>query len=95
MQEFQKRTFDWIHSTSNAQELKKERDTLAEKLHQNYWALDPYIRARTLYDRQGVIQEGGKIDFYATAKSHASTGKSVASNGDMHQAPPPHNDDVD
>jgi CRAL/TRIO domain/CRAL/TRIO, N-terminal domain len=63
---FQKKTFDWIHVPmgTSAEGIKKERDELAEQLNRNYWALDPYIRARTLYDRQGMIGTGGKINFY-------------------------------
>ncbi|KAJ5623372.1 hypothetical protein N7490_011977 [Penicillium lividum] len=40
------------------------RDKVIKQLSDNYWRLDPYIRARSLLDRFRVIQEGGKIDFY-------------------------------
>ncbi|KAJ5769387.1 hypothetical protein N7520_003946 [Penicillium odoratum] len=40
------------------------RDVVIKQLSDNYWRLDPYIRARSLLDRTRVIQEGGKIDFY-------------------------------
>jgi hypothetical protein len=84
--EYEKKTFEWIATGADAASIKKNRDMLAQKLHDNYWQLDPYLRARTFYDRTGVIQSGGKINFYP--------GKQAA-NG----APPPavaaHPDDVD
>ncbi len=42
------------------------RDEVIKSLSANYWKLDPYVRARSLLDRTGVIKEGGKIDFYPT-----------------------------
>lgn len=65
--EFQKKTFAWIARASNDADsvpLAKERDHLAARLNQNYWQLDPFIRARSLYDRQGMIGRGGVVDFY-------------------------------
>lgn len=44
------------------------RDEVIKQLSDNYWSLDPYVRARTLLDRQGVIQGGGKVDFYPASK---------------------------
>ncbi|KAJ5217124.1 hypothetical protein N7468_010132 [Penicillium chermesinum] len=37
----------------------------------DYWRLDPYIRSRTILDRTGVIQGGGKVDFYPPVKGQA------------------------
>ena len=69
VKEYEKETFDWIKQSSGAtseesERTKKQRDELASKLNDNYWKLDPYIRARTLYDRTGMIKEGGAINFY-------------------------------
>lgn len=60
---------DWIHAGDSAslEDKRKERDAAAEQLRLNYWKLDPYVRARSVYDRMGVIQEGGKLDFYSKA----------------------------
>jgi hypothetical protein len=44
------------------------RDEIIKQLSDNYWSLDPYVRAKTLLDRQGVIQGGGKVEFYPAAK---------------------------
>lgn len=40
------------------------RPRLAQRLAENYWRLDPYVRAHTPYDRTGVILPDGKVDFY-------------------------------
>ncbi|KAJ5220019.1 CRAL/TRIO domain protein [Penicillium chermesinum] len=44
--------------------LRSHRDEVFRRLGENYWRLDPYIRARNISDRTGVIQEGGKLDYY-------------------------------
>lgn len=44
------------------------RDEIIKQLSDNYWSLDPYVRAKTLLDRQGVIQGGGKVEFYPATK---------------------------
>jgi hypothetical protein len=59
----------WIHEgdKGNLEEKRKERDAVAEDLRQNYWKLDPYVRAKTLYDRMGVLSNGGQLAFYPQA----------------------------
>ncbi|EDN08740.1 conserved hypothetical protein [Histoplasma mississippiense (nom. inval.)] len=53
--EFQKATLDWINISSNAadkaEDIKKKRQDIASRLSDFYWKLDPYIRARSVYDR--------------------------------------------
>jgi hypothetical protein len=58
-------TTNWISQIDVESSLVR-RDELIKKLSANYWRLDPYVRARSLLDRTGVIKEGGKIDFYPT-----------------------------
>ncbi|KAF1946443.1 CRAL/TRIO domain-containing protein [Clathrospora elynae] len=74
---------EWVHSgdAAEADERRKERDAVAEELRQNYWKLDPYVRARTLYDRMGVLQDGGKLEFYG--KAPASTKAAETSADDL------------
>ncbi|KAF2813743.1 CRAL/TRIO domain-containing protein [Mytilinidion resinicola] len=63
---------DWIRSAgkesadekASSESVRVQRDALAEDLKKNYWELDPYLRARSYYDRTGVIQAGGVLDFY-------------------------------
>jgi hypothetical protein len=65
---YERAVLDWIHEGSQDAETLKQRresrDKVAEELRSNYWVLDPYVRARTLYERIGVLGEGGKLDFY-------------------------------
>ena len=65
--EFQQLTHDWIAAGlagEGTAEIKSKRDALAKSLKQGYWELDPYVRAKSYYDRTAMIQPGGKIDFY-------------------------------
>lgn len=70
---------EWVRSGEagkSVEERRKERDALAEELRQNYWKLDPYVRARTLYDRMGVIHDGGRLTFYGeTTKESVAPAK--------------------
>lgn len=66
-------TSEWISSSKNDPSPSR-RDEVITKLRDNYWQLDPYVRARTILDRTGVIKEGGHVDFYpVTAPTSAST----------------------
>jgi hypothetical protein len=56
----------------------KVRSQLAADLTRNYWRLDPYIRARTLYDRIGVLQPGGKFEHYPKAAAATATTTTAA-----------------
>jgi len=86
--EYEQKTFDWIHG----QDTRGQRDELAQKLRENYWKLDPLIRARSLYDRTGMIGKDGKLNFYPSLAEQQ--GVLSAANG----APPEREasaDDVD
>lgn len=58
--QYEAKTFDWIHGTDT----KSDRDALAQNLRDTYWSLDPLIRARSLYDRTGMLGSDGKINYY-------------------------------
>jgi hypothetical protein len=62
--EYEQLILDWIAGDNQIEELRKKRHEVANKLRADYWKLDPYIRARSYYDRVGLIKEGGLIDFY-------------------------------
>lgn len=62
--DYEKSTLDWIHGTGNVSAVKLRRNELANTLKEDYWGLDPYIRAKSFYDRTGMINAGGKIKFY-------------------------------
>ncbi|KAK3677387.1 phosphatidylinositol transfer protein csr1 [Recurvomyces mirabilis] len=50
------------------------RSRIAQRLAENYWRADPFLRAKSLYDRTGVIGQGGRLDFYPGAASASSGG---------------------
>lgn len=64
VREYEKITQEWIADSQNRATLQQRRNDLAERLRLGYWQLDPYVRARSLYDRTGLIREGGVIQFY-------------------------------
>lgn len=65
----------WFLSTDDeqAKAMRAKREDIATKLRENYWRLDPYIRARSLYDRTGMLQTGGIVDFYPKLKTDEAT----------------------
>ncbi|PYH91522.1 CRAL/TRIO domain protein [Aspergillus ellipticus CBS 707.79] len=70
-EELQALTIEWIASTMKKDDeavkaTVEKRNKLIEQLRTQYWVLDPYVRATSLYDRLNVIQGGGKIEFYPT-----------------------------
>ena len=84
VKDFESATEDWIHKSegSEASNIKAERSRLATLLRENYWELDPYLRARSLYDRQGAIQKGGKVNWYQTKAEPVQTTPAVETSAD-------------
>ncbi|KAL2194761.1 CRAL-TRIO domain-containing protein [Corynascus similis CBS 632.67] len=65
---FEKLSVEWAGLEGGSAEAKgkfEERRTLANQLSDEYWKLDPYIRARTYYDRAGVLSSTGVVDYKA------------------------------
>jgi hypothetical protein len=64
--QYETATQNWIrHPTGEeAEAIKAKREEVAAKLRDGYWQLDPYVRARSLYDRQGVIRSDGDVNWY-------------------------------
>lgn len=69
VKEYERITQEWIADSQNASALQQRRNDLAERLRSGYWQLDPYVRARSLYDRTGLIREGGTIQYYGEPKT--------------------------
>lgn len=46
---------------SKAEELQSRRNAVIEEFRVNYWKLDPYVRARALIDRTGILLPGGVL----------------------------------
>lgn len=67
--EFEAETRKWIRSpdSDEGRQAKCRRGQIAEKLRVGYWELDPYLRSRSLYDRQGYILPGGVCQWYKGA----------------------------
>lgn len=76
-QEYEDATLEWISSPNEAG-IKSQRDAIAAKLRADYWALDPYIRARSFYDRTGWIQ-GEKVEPYPTKGAGVNGGAATSS----------------
>jgi len=75
---------EWVRDAEgkSLEERRKERDAVAEDLRRNYWLLDPYVRARSLYDRIGVISEAGKLEFYPAKKEPAAVAPTADTSAD-------------
>ncbi|KFG81004.1 CRAL/TRIO domain protein [Metarhizium anisopliae] len=63
---FEDATKEWVlHGDGpKGQEYKAKRDLVAKEIRDNYWKLDKYIRARSLYDRLGYIRGGAEVKWY-------------------------------
>lgn len=57
--ELEQLTRKWVEG---AQDVTSVRNHTKQALRENYWKLDPYIRARTILDRTGVLSDGGHVD---------------------------------
>ncbi|KAF4556333.1 CRAL/TRIO domain-containing protein 3 [Elsinoe fawcettii] len=73
-EEYERLTVTWVKEGKRDKEL---REKLAGRLRENYWRLDPYVRARSLYDRIGMINEGGKVEFYPQDKKQETAADDV------------------
>lgn len=62
--EYEVATIDWIlnHEGEKAKVLQAERNAIAERMRVDYWKVDPYLRARSLYDRNGLLLPNGDIN---------------------------------
>ena len=74
-------TTEWI-ANSETKSL-QTRNEVIEDLRKNYWDLDPYVRARTVLDRTGVIKSDGTVDFYpaTSPKNETNEKEQIASEG--------------
>lgn len=56
-------TIDWIRSEDKAVNSASQahKNEFAAKLRENYWVLDPYVRSRSVFDRNGCIADFHKL----------------------------------
>lgn len=80
VQSYEKATLEWI--AGRGTEIKSQRNAIANELKEDYWRLDPYVRARTVYDRTGIIQPGGGLNFYPS-KADAAASLPVETHPDL------------
>ncbi|KAI5289933.1 hypothetical protein KEM54_002856 [Ascosphaera aggregata] len=85
---FQELTKKWIeiNKTGHTKDeiLVKERETLGDQIVSSYWDLDPYIRARSVYDRLHFIKrpdEQAAISSSSFSSSSTTTINNDAANG--------------
>ena len=64
---------DQKNASSSIDQIRSDRNQTAELLRASYWELDPYLRARTIYDRTGIIGDGGRLQFYHPPSSSSSS----------------------
>ena len=64
VENFEAVTQEWMRGPTTNDKLIQERNNIADQLRKSYWQLDPYLRARSQYDRNGMIKEGGIIEYY-------------------------------
>ncbi len=79
--EYEAATLEWIRAGDDAEKtaaVKARRNEIAERLRVDYWNVDPYLRARSYYDRIGVLLPGGKLDWYPEAKPEANGSAAAA-----------------
>ncbi|KAL6851992.1 hypothetical protein J3F83DRAFT_765013 [Trichoderma novae-zelandiae] len=73
--EYEEATVQWIHKPEISKDILPKRNNLATQLKEDYWRLDPYLRARSLYDRQGILQGIAGAKWYEPAKKPAAAGE--------------------
>ncbi|TQS36231.1 hypothetical protein Golomagni_03325 [Golovinomyces magnicellulatus] len=65
VKEYEQVTLQWLHAKGpDSSAINSRRQDISGSLRNDYWNLDPYVRAKSFYDRTNVINPGGKIQFY-------------------------------
>ncbi|PHH74667.1 hypothetical protein CDD82_4830 [Ophiocordyceps australis] len=77
--QFEEATRAWIRSpeSSEGKQAQKKRQEIATNLKKGYWDLDPYMRSRSLYDRQGYLKPGGQVNWYEKEVPPQANGNGV------------------
>ncbi|TWU70776.1 hypothetical protein ED733_001133 [Metarhizium rileyi] len=67
--QFEDLTKEWVMNaqlSEKARQICDRRNQCVEELAANYWRLDPYVRARSLYDRLGYFRGANGVDWYSS-----------------------------
>ncbi|KAL9590573.1 MAG: hypothetical protein Q9203_000625 [Teloschistes exilis] len=95
VKEYESTTQEWIADAENRASLQQKRNELAERLRSGYWQLDPYLRSRSIYDRSGLIRDGGAIQYYGKPETENAP-KPLAASAQNGPLPAEHKaDDLD
>ncbi|KAK4664859.1 phosphatidylinositol transfer protein csr1 [Podospora pseudopauciseta] len=78
--QYEEATMEWIKTADAG--VKKRREEIADKMREDYWRVDPYIRARSYYDRTGVLLPGGEVDWYPGEKKNGEVKKEAVTSPD-------------
>lgn len=79
---FDRETVQWVRGGNDG----TERKRLAGLIEANYWKLDPYVRARSVYDRNGTIKPSASPEQVAALESHTAAAATQAPQGQPGQA---------
>lgn len=73
---FEAATKEWVLRPDGheGEELRAKREAIAKEIQENYWRMDKYVRARSLYDRQGNLQGGGEVRWYDCKQNGTTNG---------------------
>ncbi|PWW80656.1 CRAL/TRIO domain-containing protein [Tuber magnatum] len=72
IRKYETATRTWIAGGEAGENAAAERKAIARKLATGYWEMDRHLRARTVYDRTGVLSPNGEVDFYGYRKKAAA-----------------------
>ncbi|PUU73602.1 CRAL-TRIO domain-containing protein [Tuber borchii] len=72
IRKYEAATRAWIASGEAGESAAAERRAISRELATGYWEMDKYLRARTVYDRTGVLLPNGEVNFYNYKKEKAS-----------------------
>lgn len=64
IRKYEAATRAWIASGEAGESAAAERRAISKELATGYWEMDKYLRARTVYDRTGVLLPSGEVNFY-------------------------------
>ena len=62
---------DGKEEVSKVEDLKSRRNAVIDEFRVNYWKLDPYIRARSFIDRNGMLAASRGLEKGAIANGQA------------------------
>lgn len=69
-------TAKWVQTSyADGKEVDVQRQQIINRISQQYWVLDPYVRARTIYDRDGTLEQ------FQPALANANAARNGAVNG--------------